>query len=222
MGNDPVTGPSASYLFDRDAGTLTKLYVTRPELEGAPLQPMHPVEITSRDGLTLPSYLTLPPGSDSDADGVPDAPVPMVLLVQNEQGYLNLTQLVSQMYTAGDRTGEPRLSREDLEGKTDGLIALSGAQYGDIGQALLADDTERAASCLSDWLRLFPDRFYIELQRVGKSEEEAYIERVLSLAVAYRAPVVATNDVRFIDSSDFGDNITPLFDKNEVSLPDIH
>ncbi len=81
VGNDPVTGPSASYLFDRDAGTLTKLYVTRPELEGAPLQPMHPVEIASRDGLTLPSYLTLPPGSDSDADGVPDAPVPMVLLV---------------------------------------------------------------------------------------------------------------------------------------------
>ncbi|MEC8431258.1 MAG: DNA polymerase III subunit alpha, partial [Pseudomonadota bacterium] len=135
-----------------------------------------------------------------DEDGVL---TPMVLLVQNEQGYLNLTQLVSQMYTAGDRTGEPSLSRKDLEGKTDGLIALSGAQYGDIGQALLADDTERAASCLSDWLRLFPDRFYIELQRVGKPEEEAYIERVLSLAVAHHVPVVATNDVRFIYSSDF-------------------
>ncbi|MEC8408973.1 MAG: DNA polymerase III subunit alpha, partial [Pseudomonadota bacterium] len=135
-----------------------------------------------------------------DEDGVL---TPMVLLVQNEQGYLNLTQLVSQMYTAGDRTGEPSLSLKDLEGKTDGLIALSGAQYGDIGQALLADDTERAASCLSDWLRLFPDRFYIELQRVGKPEEEAYIERVLSLAVAHHVPVVATNDVRFIYSSDF-------------------
>ena len=135
-----------------------------------------------------------------DEDG---ALTPMVLLVQNEQGYLNLTQLVSQMYTAGDRTGEPRLSRKDLEGKTDGLIALSGAQYGDIGQALLADDTERAASCLSDWLRLFPDRFYIELQRVGKPEEEAYIERVLSLAITHHVPVVATNDVRFIYPSDF-------------------
>ena len=135
-----------------------------------------------------------------DEDG---ALTPMVLLVQNEQGYLNLTQLVSQMYTAGDRTGEPRLSRKDLEGKTDGLIALSGAQYGDIGQALLADDTERAASCISDWLRLFPDRFYIELQRVGKPEEEAYIERVLSLAITHHVPVVATNDVRFIYPSDF-------------------
>ncbi|MFZ8990760.1 MAG: PHP domain-containing protein, partial [Pseudohongiellaceae bacterium] len=74
---------------------------------------------------------------------------PLVLLVQSEQGYLNLTQLVSQMYTSGDRSGEPRLSDKDFEGKTEGLIALSGAQYGDIGQALLADDIERAASCLS-------------------------------------------------------------------------
>ncbi|WP_284124647.1 S9 family peptidase [Parerythrobacter aestuarii] len=81
VANDPVVKPAASYLYDRDAGTLTKLYTTRPELEGAPLQPMHTLELTSRDGLTLPSYLTLPPGSDSDGDGVPDAPVPMVLLV---------------------------------------------------------------------------------------------------------------------------------------------
>ena len=81
VGNDPVTGPSASYLYDREAGTLTQLYVTRPELEGAPLQPMHTLELESRDGLTLPSYLTLPPGSDSDGDGRPDEAVPMVLLV---------------------------------------------------------------------------------------------------------------------------------------------
>lgn len=79
--NDPLTAPIASYLFDRDAMTLTKFYTGRPDLEGAPLQPMHPREITSRDGLTLPCYLTLPPACDSDGDGVPDAPVPMVLLV---------------------------------------------------------------------------------------------------------------------------------------------
>ena len=79
--NDPLTAPIASYLFDRDAMTLTKFYTTYPELEGAPLQPMHAREIKSRDGLTLPSYLTLPPQSDPDGDGVPDAPVPMVLLV---------------------------------------------------------------------------------------------------------------------------------------------
>ncbi|WP_338067271.1 S9 family peptidase [Tsuneonella suprasediminis] len=79
--NDPVSAPSKTYIYDRKAKTLTDFYTTRPELAGAPLQPMHPLEITSRDGLTLVSYLTLPPGSDSNADGVPDAPVPMVLLV---------------------------------------------------------------------------------------------------------------------------------------------
>jgi dipeptidyl aminopeptidase/acylaminoacyl peptidase len=79
--NDPLTAPSKTYLYDRKANTLTEFYTTRPELVGAPLQPMHPVEIKSRDGLTLVSYLTLPPGSDTDMDGVPDRPVPMVLLV---------------------------------------------------------------------------------------------------------------------------------------------
>ena len=79
--NDPLTAPIASYLFDRDAMRLTKFYTSQPELEGAPLQPMHAREIASRDGLTLPSYLTLPPQSDADGDGVPQAPVPMVLVV---------------------------------------------------------------------------------------------------------------------------------------------
>jgi len=79
--NDPLTAPSQSFIYNRAAETLTPFYVTRPELEGAPLQKMHPVEIASRDGLTLPSYLTLPPGSDSDGDGRPDEAVPMVLLV---------------------------------------------------------------------------------------------------------------------------------------------
>jgi dipeptidyl aminopeptidase/acylaminoacyl peptidase len=78
---DPVTAPSALYLYDRKARSLKKLYVTRPELEGATLAAMHPVEIKSRDGLVQPSYLTLPPGSDSDGDGKPDKPVPLILLV---------------------------------------------------------------------------------------------------------------------------------------------
>jgi len=79
--NDRVSAPGKTYIFDRDAGELTELYTARPELEGAPLMPMHPVEITSRDRLTLPSYLTLPVGSDDDATGRPDAPVPMILFV---------------------------------------------------------------------------------------------------------------------------------------------
>ena len=73
--------PAVVYLFDRKAGALTKLYTGRPELVGAPLVPMWPVEIKSRDGMTLPSYLTLPPNADSNRDGRADTPVPLVLLV---------------------------------------------------------------------------------------------------------------------------------------------
>ncbi|KQT34781.1 peptidase S9 [Sphingomonas sp. Leaf412] len=78
---DGVTSPSATYLYDRTAKKLTELYVTRPELVGAPLVAMHPVEIATRDGLTMPSYLTLPKGADANGDGKADKPVPMILWV---------------------------------------------------------------------------------------------------------------------------------------------
>lgn len=81
VSNDPVTAPGKVWLYDRKVGKLTEFYTGRPDLVGAPLQPMHPLVIKSRDGLDLVSYLTLPPGSDSNADGVPEKPVPMVLLV---------------------------------------------------------------------------------------------------------------------------------------------
>ncbi len=78
---DPVTAPPAVYLYNRKAKTLKLLYITRPELQGATLAAMHPIEIKTRDGLTEVSYLTLPPGSDANGDGIPDHPVPMVLFV---------------------------------------------------------------------------------------------------------------------------------------------
>ena len=76
---EAAQAPGAYFMYDRQAGTLTEMFSTRPELSEAPLQPMYPLEIPSRDGKTLVSYLTLPPGSDSDGDGRPQSPVPMVL-----------------------------------------------------------------------------------------------------------------------------------------------
>ncbi|MEM7703900.1 MAG: S9 family peptidase [Pseudomonadota bacterium] len=76
---ESAQAPGVYLMYDRKAQTLTELFSTRPDLTGAPLQPMHPVEIPSRDGLTLVSYLTLPPGSDEDGDGRPDSPQAMVL-----------------------------------------------------------------------------------------------------------------------------------------------
>jgi dipeptidyl aminopeptidase/acylaminoacyl peptidase len=99
--------PSIYYLYDREARTLTKMFETRPELAEAPLQPMHPVVIPSRDEMSLVSYLTLPPGSDSDGDGVPERPVPLVLVVhggpwaRDQYGYNSLHQwLANRGYAA--------------------------------------------------------------------------------------------------------------------------
>lgn len=78
---DRVTEPAAYYLYDRKAKNLTILFTVRPNLEGKPLAPMQALEIPSRDGKTLVSYLTLPPGADQDGDGKPDQPLPMVLNV---------------------------------------------------------------------------------------------------------------------------------------------
>lgn len=79
--NDATTEPVAFYVYDRAAKTVTKLFTTRPNLEGAPLSPMHGVEIKTRDGLTLVAYLTLPKGADADGDGKPEQALPMVLNV---------------------------------------------------------------------------------------------------------------------------------------------
>jgi dipeptidyl aminopeptidase/acylaminoacyl peptidase len=78
--NDPLA-PAVAYLYDRKAGSVTKLFDQRPALAAAPLVPMQSLEIKSRDGLTLVAYLSLPPGSDANGDGRPDSPVPMVLNV---------------------------------------------------------------------------------------------------------------------------------------------
>jgi dipeptidyl aminopeptidase/acylaminoacyl peptidase len=81
VANDSVTAPPATWLYDRKTRALTKLFVSRPELEGAPLAPMRPVEIRTRDGLTEVGYLTLPVGVAVDGQGGPDHPLPMVLFV---------------------------------------------------------------------------------------------------------------------------------------------
>jgi dipeptidyl aminopeptidase/acylaminoacyl peptidase len=78
--NTPLL-PTTSWLYDRKAGKVSKLFESRPALSSAPLVPMQPLELKARDGLTLVSYLSLPPGSDANNDGRPDKPVPMVLNV---------------------------------------------------------------------------------------------------------------------------------------------
>lgn len=81
VGVDLLSKVSGTYLYNRQTKHLRTLYVARPELLGVPLMPMLTAEIKARDGLILPSYLTLPKGSDINGDGKADKRVPMVLLV---------------------------------------------------------------------------------------------------------------------------------------------
>ena len=127
----------------------------------------------------------------------------LVLLVKDHAGYLNLTNIISDLYTDSPNHGEPVLAMSKLAGQTEGLIALSGAQQSNISTALLAEDQTRARQLLEQWLALFPGSFYLELQRVGKIDEHQYIDGVITLAQEAQCPVVATNDVRFIDQEDF-------------------
>ena len=95
------------------------------------------------------------------------------------------------------------LEREWFQGKTTGLIALSGGREGDVGRALLANRDQDARTRLTEWQALFPDRYYIELQRTGRGQEEDYLDAAVRLASSAGVPVVATNDVRFLSPDDF-------------------
>lgn len=127
----------------------------------------------------------------------------LVLLCQNNDGYLNLNRLITRSYTEGQKRGIPMIERNWLEGATDGLIALSGGRVGDIGQALIAGDKTVASELLDYFLGLFPERFYLELNRTGRDDEETYLHAAIELAQEKHVPVVASNDVRFIEKTDF-------------------
>ena len=133
----------------------------------------------------------------------PSTPYRLTLLIKNRKGYIALTELISKAYQEGQHQGVPMLRREWIEQNHDGLIALSGAMSGDIGKALLSENAELAMQLAEQWAQMFEQSFYLEIQRIGKPEEESYIAAAVELAVKTGLPVVATNDVRFIHQQDF-------------------
>jgi DNA polymerase-3 subunit alpha len=134
----------------------------------------------------------------------PQGPSRLTLLCQNLAGYRNLTRLVSRAWLEGQVKGVPLIEREWLTPDTTvGLIALSGAQGGDVGRALLQGRSEQATQALATWRELFADRYYLEVQRVGAPGEDLYVPAALHLACAQDVPPVATNDVRFLLPTDF-------------------
>ncbi|MFI4967710.1 MAG: DNA polymerase III subunit alpha [Gammaproteobacteria bacterium] len=127
----------------------------------------------------------------------------ITLLCCDHAGYLNLSALITRSYLEGQKRGQPLLERVWFAGKTDGLIALSGGREGDIGRALLAGREAEARAKLDAWRALFPERFYIEVQRTGRDQEAEYLDAAVHLAAATGVPVVATNDVRFLKADEF-------------------
>jgi len=128
----------------------------------------------------------------------------LTLLCQDQHGYRNLSRLISRAYLEGQERGVARvdaawLSRESLAG----LIALSGALEGDVGRALVNGREAEAERALERWQALFPGRYYLELQRLGRPFEEGYIAGAVALAGRHQLPLVATNDVRFLKADEF-------------------
>ncbi|WP_053145763.1 DNA polymerase III subunit alpha [Pseudomonas sp. P97.38] len=134
----------------------------------------------------------------------PDAPLSRIsLLVMNAVGYRNLTELISRGFIDGQRNGSIIIEREWVAEASEGLIMLSAAKEGEIGLALLSGNPEEAEALARDWMAVFPDRFYIEVQRTNRPNDEEHLHAAVALADKLGAPLVATNDVRFIKPEDF-------------------
>ncbi len=122
----------------------------------------------------------------------------------NQQGYKNLTQLMTKAYVARQETGkEPVVSWAWLEELSAGLIILSGAKDGDIGQAIMKGKNTLATQHALRWQKTFQDNFYMELRRTGRPQEEDYLHEAIKISEANQIPVVATQDVCFINKDDF-------------------
>ena len=132
-----------------------------------------------------------------------EQPFRLLLLCQSGVGYLRLCELLTRAYLSNQHRGRAEIRREWLAEDSAGLILLSGATGGDVGQALLQGNDRQALELAAGWQELFPARYYIELQRVGHPQQEAYIARALEIASTLDIPVVATHPIQFLDAEDY-------------------
>ena len=138
------------------------------------------------------------PGKDSAAP-----PARLLLLAQNHRGYLNLSELLTRAWTRGVVRDQAIISLDWLSELNEGLIALSGAQRGAIGQALVQGDDARALACALHFSGIFIHRFYIELQRADQVDDARHVSAAVQLAARLKLPVVATHPVQFLTYDDY-------------------
>ncbi len=127
----------------------------------------------------------------------------LVLLVQNATGYRNLCRLLSEAYLEAEEAARPRVSLDRLLAASEGLLLLTGGAFGPLGGLIRRRQTDAARELLLALREGFPGRLYVELQRHGLEEEEATEETFLDWAYEFDLPLVATNDVHFLDEEMF-------------------
>ena len=150
-------------------------------------------------------------GAEIHLEGLGDDPLTLtriVLLVQNQQGYLHLCELLARAWTqnVGRGGAQAACKLAWIAELGEGLIALSGAQAGPLGAPLLQGGTHgetRAGEVALQLASLFPHRFYIELQRAGRPDDEAHVVAAVQLAARLNLPVVATHPVQFPTAEDY-------------------
>jgi DNA polymerase-3 subunit alpha len=127
----------------------------------------------------------------------------MILLVQGSQGYLNLSELLARAWTRNVVKAQAVVRLEWLKELSEGLILLSGAQAGPVGQALVQGDAARATDLALQLASIFPHRFYLELQRAGRHDDGVQVAGAVQLAARLNLPVVATHPVQFTTRDDY-------------------
>mgnify|MGYP002039831920 FL=1 len=127
----------------------------------------------------------------------------VILLVQNSQGYLNLSELLARAWTRNVLRDQAYVCYEWLQELNDGLILLSGAGAGPVGQALSRGDTSAARDAALQFASWFPHRFYLEVQRAGRPDDEAQVRATAQLAARHHLPLVATHPIQFARPDDY-------------------
>lgn len=127
----------------------------------------------------------------------------LIALAMDNDGQQNIIQLISKGYLRGHIQGRAVIDKDWLIEHQHGLILLSGGREGDIGKFMLKGNQSMVEQCTQFYQEYFPDRFYLELIRTGRTDEENYIQLAVDWAYAKNLPVVATNDVVFLNKDDF-------------------
>ncbi len=136
-------------------------------------------------------------------DSERDAPFRAILLAADRAGYLKLCEWLSRAYRSHQHRGRAELRREWFGEGTDGLIALSGARDGNVGAALMQGNAVAAIAAARQWTTWFPQRYYLEVQRAGRPDDEALVHATVALAGELALPIVATHPIQFLTPSDF-------------------